>query len=230
MTRTNLGMTLLLLGTLLMPLAASATEASPQNRSIVLETLPYNPPPDYYEPAYAPHAPVVHRPRPVVAPRLSLRVDPGRDTLRIGDPFRICFGSTRAGFASVWYIDPQGTVQRLYPNRFTGAVARVRAGGEDCVGGGADRFRLIQAGPAGVNDIVLLWTQDAANQPGEGQFQTGGASAQRVGDADYLTIANRNPGSLDALETFVGGVRSVLVQGSVPASRWQTRHIRVFAQ
>jgi len=197
----------------LAPTVAWATDALQQNRSIVLESLPYNPPPPM---------PAAGRPsRPV---QLTLRVVPGGDVLRIGAPFQICFASTRSGYASVWYIDARGTVQRLYPNRFTGAVARLGAGRENCIGGGSDRFRLIQAGPSGVNDIVLLWTQEAAQQPGEGQFRSASMSG------DYLTLGNPDPASLEAIESFVGGMRSVLVQDAVPATRWQTRRLRVFSQ
>lgn len=196
-----------------LPTIGVATEASPQNRSIVLESLPnYTPPP----------TPVA---RPPLQPaRLSLRLVPNGDVLRIGAPFEICFASSRNGYVSVWYIDASGTVQRLYPNRFTRAVARVGAGGENCIGGATDRFRLIQAGPAGVNDIILLWTQDAAQQPGESQFRSANMSG------DYLTLANPDPNSLDAVELFVNGMRSVLVQGAAPVGHWQTRHLRVLSQ
>jgi Domain of unknown function (DUF4384) len=197
-----------------LPTIGVATEASPQNRSIILESLPsYTP---------SPPAPVA---RPPLQPaRLSLRLVPNSDVLRIGEPFEICFASSRNGYVSVWYIDARGTVQRLYPNRFTRAVARVGAGSENCIGGGTDRFRLIQAGPAGVNDIILLWTQDAVQQPGETQFRSANMSG------DYLTLANPDPNSLDAVELFVNGMRSVLVQGTVPVGHWQTRHLRVFSQ
>jgi hypothetical protein len=220
MFRSIVRLSLIVLASAALPTLAGATEASQQNRSIVLESLPYNPPP------------AVSAARPPLQPaRLSLRVVPGGgDVLRIGAPFQICFSSTRSGFASVWYIDTQGTVQRLYPNRFTGAVAPVRGGSEKCVGAGSDQFRLIQAGPSGVNDIILLWTQDAVRQPGEGQFRAAGISPERVGDGGYLTLANRDPSSLDAIELFVGGMRSVLVQEAAPAGRWQTRHLRVFAE
>ena len=196
-----------------LPTIGVTTEASPQNRSIVLESLPnYTPPP----------TPVA---RPPLQPaRLSLRVVPNGDVLRIGAPFEICFASSRNGYMSVWYIDPRGTVQRLYPNRFTGAVARVGPNRENCIGGGSDRFRLIQAGPTGVNDIILLWTQDAVQQPGEGQFRSASTSG------DYMTLANPDPNSLDAIELFVNGMRSVLVQGTVPAGHWQTRHLRILSE
>jgi hypothetical protein len=197
-------------------LGAFATQATEQNRAVIIEGLPYN-------------AASSGRAAPRV-PELSLRAVPGSGVLGIGAPFRICFASTQTGYASVWYIDARGAVQRLFPNRLTGAVARVRAGREACVGGGSDRFRLIQAGPPGVNDIILLWTRDAIRQPGEWQFRPGGAGSGTVLDGDYLTLANPDSSTLDAIELFAGTMRSVLIQEAAPATGWQTKRVRVLAQ
>jgi hypothetical protein len=197
-------------------LGAFATEATEQNRSVIIESLPYNQ-------ASAGHA----MPR---IPDLSLRAIPGGGVLGIGAPFQICVASTQSGYVSIWYVDAQGTVQRLYPNRLTGAVARVRAGREACVGGGSERFRLIQAGPPGVDDIILLWTGDASRQPGEWQFRSAGPGSGPTLDGDYLTLANRDPSNLDAIELFIGTMRSVLIQEAAPVTGWQTKWIRVLAQ
>jgi hypothetical protein len=197
--------------------AVVATEATEQTRSVIIESLPYNPATIGYASSSR-------------TTELSLRPIPGGGVLGIGAPFQICFGSTQAGYASIWYIDARGTVQRLYPNRLTGAVARVRAGREACIGGGSEGFRLIQAGPPGVDDIILLWTRDASRQPGEWQFRSAGTGSGAALVGDYLTIANPDPSRLDAIELFIGTMRSVLIQQSVPVNGWQTKRIRVVSQ
>ena len=166
--------------------------------------------------------------------RLSLRTEPNNRPIAIGERFAICFASTRDGFVSLWWSDAAGTLQRLYPNPWSPASARVDANIESCVGSDGGPFSLTMGPPAGRNDLFLYWTATEQGQLSESAFRnaaagvdialqsqiasTGGPGSQ------FLTVQNGPTGGVAALAVFSRALRSVIIQPTVPQSDWQVLH------
>ena len=114
---------------------------------------------------------------------VTVSLSAGSGELRIGDMTTICFEASRAGFVTVWNIATTGAVARVYPNALQGSAAstmRVDGGRRACVGTDADPFRFRVDGPAGTEDLYLLWTARAELQPVRPGYATAGALAEDV--------------------------------------------------
>jgi hypothetical protein len=102
------------------------------------------------------------------AVEVSVSIDPG--DLRIGSTTPICFQSQRPGYATLWNIATDGSVGRVFPNAYQrgsdgGPSMRVDGGKSVCAGTGGDAFRFRIDGPAGTEDLYLLWTVQPELQP-----------------------------------------------------------------
>jgi hypothetical protein len=92
---------------------------------------------------------------------VSVSIEKG--DLRIGSTTPICFQSSRPGFATLWNIATDGSVGRVFPNAYQrgsdgGQAMRIDGGRTICAGSGGDAFRFRIDGPAGTEDLYLLWT------------------------------------------------------------------------
>jgi hypothetical protein len=136
-----------------------------------------------------------------------LALSPGRSAVRsvadegdvyVGEFVRLCLGSSRDGFVTLWVHSVEGKVSRILPNAFTRHVARgdaipVRAGVRYCVdadglgeGGGADKdspawgFRVEP--PEGTAELYLHWSPTAeAALPGDAFADIDGLAARVAG-------------------------------------------------
>ncbi|MGE0723545.1 MAG: caspase family protein [Alphaproteobacteria bacterium] len=149
------------------------------------------------------------------APNVELEVSVDRHELRIGDTVTICFKASRRGFVTLWNVSAEAKVARVFPNAFQPATADAMAvdeGREYCAGKQGDAFRFQVAGPPGIDDLYLIWTQTADLQPapaamGDAEVwarsleQLRGALAERWGTAktsfDIVPPGGPTPPSLD---------------------------------
>lgn len=86
---------------------------------------------------------------------------------KIGSMVSICFQASKTGFATLWNISTAGEVARVFPNQFSkvGGAAQVEADKRYCAGTSGDPFRFRVDGPAGTEDLYLLWTARTDLQP-----------------------------------------------------------------
>eukprot|EP01037_Dinobryon_pediforme_P005425 gene5425-5480_t len=113
---------------------------------------------------------------------VSVSIEKG--DLRIGSTTPICFQSSRAGFATLWNIATDGSVGRVFPNAYQrgsdgGQAMRIEGGRQVCAGAGGDSYRFRIDGPAGTEDLYLLWTATPSLQPNADGF----ASAEQFAGA-----------------------------------------------
>lgn len=120
-------------------------------------------------PAPAPVVPPMPPPpegvRPSAMPQLSLDVLQG-NTLRVGSPVTIRFGSSVAGRLVVFTIDANGEVVQIAPNKFSGQGGagevrqRLRAGEVTLLPGLSDRIALTATTPLGPTRVIGLVLPD----------------------------------------------------------------------
>jgi hypothetical protein len=211
------------LAAVVVAVAAVAPARAQDERSVIIQRLPTNT-----------ATPVAAGTGPGPA-RLTLRTEPGNRPITIGERFNICFASNRDGFVSLWWIDAGGTVQRLYPNPWSPANAKVYANSEACVGRDGGPFSLTMGPPSGRNDVFLIWTANEQAQPSETAFRNVAADAAvilqpqtpSVGGqgGQFLTVGNGQLGGVGALSVFSRALRAVIVQPTVPQADWQTQHL-----
>ncbi|HYZ63521.1 MAG TPA: caspase family protein [Acetobacteraceae bacterium] len=122
---------------------------------------------------------------------VALAVSLDQKQPRIGSTVSICFEASRAGYATLWNIATNNTVTRVFPNRFgqPGAAAQVEAARRYCAGSSGDPFRFRVDGPAGTEDLYLLWTTRPELQPAGSDYAD---AAALVGDMRRLAGANAN--------------------------------------
>jgi hypothetical protein len=113
---------------------------------------------------------------------VSVNLDPG--DLRIGATTPICFQSSRAGYATLWNVSTEGSVGLVYPNAYQrgtdgGQATRIEGSRIVCAGSSGDAFRFRIDGPAGTEDLYLLWTAQPGIQP----------PAERYDNADLFAEA-----------------------------------------
>ncbi len=118
--------------------------------------------------------------------KLDVSVDPKE--LRIGSPASVCFQSSRSGFVSLWNISTDNKVSLIFPNQFAnvGPSAMIQANQRYCAGASGDAFRFRVDGPAGTEDVYLLWTTRAELQPSGRNYADAPAlvaDLQRLGGA-----------------------------------------------
>jgi hypothetical protein len=137
---------------------------------------------------------------------VSLSVSLDQRSPQIGSTVSICFQSSRAGYATLWNIATNGSVGRVFPNQYAqsatpadptrginpaspGPAASVDADRRYCAGTSGDPFRFRVDGPAGTEDLYLLWTARPDLQPPAASY----ADAQSfVADMQRLAAANPN--------------------------------------
>jgi hypothetical protein len=122
---------------------------------------------------------------------VALAVSLDQKEPRIGSMVSICFQASRVGYATLWNISTKGQVTRIFPNRFgqAGTAASVEAGRRYCAGVSGDPFRFRVDGPAGTEDLYLLWTARTDLQPGGADYAD---AAALVGDMRKLGGADAN--------------------------------------
>lgn len=110
---------------------------------------------------------------------------------RIGSTVSICFQASKPGYVTLWDISTDGQVVRVFPNQYSkvGPAAQIEGGHKYCAGTSGDPFRFRVDGPAGFEDLYLLWTTRTDLQP----TGTNYADAQGlVQDLQRLGGANGN--------------------------------------
>ena len=120
------------------------------------------------------------------APAAEVAVSLSPKEPRVGAMAALCFSTSRAGFMTLWNIATNGTVTRVFPNSYSQAdqqdrtAMRVEPTRAACVGAGGDSFRFRVDGPAGTEDLYLLWTARPELQPRGGSFDDAPAFAQNL--------------------------------------------------
>ena len=101
---------------------------------------------------------------------------------RVGETVEVCFGTSQAGFVSLWSQDAEGVLDRLVPNRYTPDGSEgvpVREGRTYCVGSdgrlttedgatvhaGTGKYRIVVREPVGQSALLLYWTTEVEQQP-----------------------------------------------------------------
>lgn len=92
--------------------------------------------------------------------KLDLNVADGRDSVKIGERIAFCFTASADGYISLWDFGTSRKVRKLFPYPKDDAVRAAKPGKEECVGN--QRFTV--DGPAGTENVVLLWTKNADAQ------------------------------------------------------------------
>lgn len=120
---------------------------------------------------------------------------------KIGSTVSICFQASKAGFATLWNISTAGQVARVFPNQYSGntapstrgvrppdvAAAPIEGDKRYCAGTSGDPFRFRVDGPAGNEDLYLLWTTRPDLQPTGTNYADANAlvqDMQRLGGAN----------------------------------------------
>ena len=117
---------------------------------------------------------------------LTLKAADGRQRrtrgFAVGETVEVCFGTSEAGFVSLWSMDAEGVLDRLVPNRYTPEGSEgfpVREGQTYCVSGdgrltaddgatvhaGTGKYRLEVREPVGQSELLLYWTHELEQQP-----------------------------------------------------------------
>lgn len=126
------------------------------------------------------------------SPPAEVAVSLSPKELRIGAMAAICFSASRAGYVTLWNIATNATVTRVFPNSYSQADQQDRAAMKveptraACVGAGGDSFRFRVDGPAGTEDLYLLWTARPELQPRGASFDDAAsfvAALRRVGES-----------------------------------------------
>jgi hypothetical protein len=108
---------------------------------------------------------------------------------KIGSMVSICFQASKPGFATLWNISTAGEVARVFPNQYSqvGPAAQIEANKRYCAGTAGDPFRFRVDGPAGTEDLYLLWTTRTDLQPSGTNYADANAlvqDMQRLGGAN----------------------------------------------
>ena len=108
---------------------------------------------------------------------------------KIGSTVSVCFQASKTGYATLWNISTAGEVARVFPNQFSknGATAQIQAEKQYCAGTSGDPFRFRVDGPAGTEDLYLLWTARPDLQPTGTSYADASAlvqDMQRLGGAN----------------------------------------------
>src|SRR3954452_23500969 len=122
---------------------------------------------------------------------VALSVSLDQKEPRIGSTVSICFQSSRPGYATLWNISTNSKVSRIFPNQYgqAGTAASVEGDRRYCAGVSGDPFRFRVDGPAGTEDLYLLWTARPDLQPRGADY----ASAEAlVSDMRQLGAASPN--------------------------------------
>lgn len=142
---------------------------------------------------------------------VSVTID--RGDLRIGATTPICFQTSRAGFATLWNIATDGSVGRVFPNAYQsgtdgGQAMRVEGDKTICAGSGSDVFRYRIDGPAGTEDLYLLWTAQPELQP----------NAEGFSSADQFAVALKGVATARAQDWAVAKTTYDIVPESGPVA------------
>lgn len=89
---------------------------------------------------------------------------PDVSTVKMGDSVTFNFSASESGYVSLWNIDTSGKVQLLFPNPYNPDM-QIYAGVPYGVGGNGDVYTVKTDTPEGIENVYLLWTRNAEEQP-----------------------------------------------------------------
>ncbi len=118
---------------------------------------------------------------------VTVAIATDKPSLPIGATVQICFEAGAAGYASLYDVGTDGVVQRVFPNALSGGdplSRQVRAGDHVCAGRNGDPFRFRVTGPAGFEELYLVWTRTPDAQPQKASY---GNPAELGTDLQRLT-------------------------------------------
>ncbi|WP_028584789.1 caspase family protein [Desulfogranum mediterraneum] len=94
----------------------------------------------------------------------ALEIAINAHTVQIGQPVSFTFSSSQSGYVSLWDIGTSGRVSKIFPNKYSGN-GMVQSGRRYGAGGANDTFSFRAKGPAGMEDVYLVWTSTPGEQP-----------------------------------------------------------------
>ena len=117
---------------------------------------------------------------------VTLQININQPTFVIGDRASFSFVASRAGYVSLWDIGTSGKVQRIFPNSYSGN-GKVQANVSYGAGGANSSYEFAVNGPAGMEDVYMLWTETLRGQPTQQEYKNAG------GFSKDLTVVEREP-------------------------------------